>query len=100
MADKIKKLSDAIRLGSTMSKQCVGELFFESNVTKESYSCALGAAYQATFGERGVSHSIAISGLKERYGIKSILIDDIMSWNDSERLSFEQIADRLEARGL
>ncbi len=41
MADKIKKLSDAIKLGSTFRPQCKDTFF------KDGASCAIGAAIEA-----------------------------------------------------
>ncbi len=51
MADKIKKLSDAIRLGATFRPQCFSEFFAEGG------SCALGAAKEAV----GAIHPFCLS---------------------------------------
>lgn len=44
MADKLTKLSAAIRLGSTFRPQCRGRFFQDGG------SCVLGAAYEAITG--------------------------------------------------
>jgi hypothetical protein len=100
MGDKIKKLSDAIRLGATFRPQCRRTLFDLGS------SCAIGAAYEALTGINttegyNLSTSPSVEGLlARRFGVSMELLDEVIGWNDHERLTREQIADRLEAKGL
>ncbi len=100
--DKLTKLSQAIRLGSTFRQQCFGVLAVDGR------SCAIGAAYEAAFGtlhldEFGETHmgtSAAASRLSARFGITNgALWKDIIRCNDLGE-SRESIADQLERRGL
>jgi hypothetical protein len=103
--DKIRRLSDAIRLGATFRPQCIGHLF------RDGKSCALGAAYEA------VNNSITgprkanvlmrrFPALKEKVrhpltsGITDKLVCVIPSLNDAHRWTRERIADWLESIGL
>jgi hypothetical protein len=93
MSDKLKTLSQAIRLGATFRGQCTGAYF------KDDKSCALGAAYEATTGEVNPPDGTISPILGKRYNASSSLLHFISVWNDREGLTREQIADRLEAQG-
>lgn len=101
MADKITKLSDAIRLGATFRPQCCGDIFAEQ------MSCALGAAVEALGYEynEDMPTSAAIDALSARFPtVPAIIYDDITCANDGVGIEIasktrEQIADDLAKKG-
>lgn len=99
MSDKIKKLSDAIRLGATFRPQCFNVLFGRGG------SCALGAAYEVLTGineEKYYEQDKAPAAgplIQRRFGVSDFIICCITSRNDSGETR-EQIADWLESIGL
>ncbi len=102
--DKLTKLSQAIRLGATFHPQCFGTLFTYQRVHNCSQllehpliieaSCAIGAASEALMINGRIK-----SEFKKRFNISEILFNEIVSKNDIERLTREQIADWLEEQG-
>ena len=96
---KTLKLSEAIRIGARIRPQGFFALF------EEGRSCALGAAYEAVTAATCDPHDyIAVDQAFGRllYGTwlgRVTLLDTVASMNDRERLTREQIADWLEARG-
>ena len=93
--DKLTKLSQAIRLGATFRPQCRLALFSHFG----DRSCALGAAFEATFGLDQYPLESAIFKLKQRYGVSEAKIIEIINLNDVRCLTREAIADKLEAEG-
>jgi hypothetical protein len=95
------RLSDAIRIGAKLRPQCTYEPF-----DKVGRSCALGAAYEATFGRTGDVMEV-YGTLPYRYpallrqlpsSTKDIM-SEIFERNDQWHNTREQIADWLEAQG-
>lgn len=93
------KLSEAIRLGSMLRPQCKGLYFTEGG------SCALGAAYEATYSYPGDETIISYSKFEEAYPIlkpsgvtdkPSRLAMSITNLNDIQGWTREQIADFVE----
>ena len=94
MADKIKTLSQAIRLGATFRPQCTGGFF------EDGKSCALGAAIEALTGVN-TEPDISVQGfLLDRFPAVQEVLFEIPIMNDRHGWSRESIADWLEAQGL
>lgn len=98
--DKIKKLSEAMRLGATFGHQCYGTYFSENHS-----SCALGAVIKAT-GIRGGLALIQRFPELCHYNYKIFcgfpkngrtLREYIVYLNDTVGLSREEIAEWLES---
>lgn len=108
MADKIRKLSQALRLGATFRPKCVG-YEFKTVGFGQVHSCALGAIWEGRFGNTDFSYSDFKLAFPE---VGAVLTDgslhsvyhDIWSRNDGrngrEQQTREQIADWLESIGL
>lgn len=96
MADKIKKLSQAIRLGATFRPQCWGS-YFALKDGKITESCAIGAAGEALFGESAAQPLLG-GAVMERLGLSQNIIRQVVCLNDTGDTR-EQIADWLEAQG-
>lgn len=102
MADKITKLSQAIRLGATFRPQCHFDVF------RRGGSCALGAAYEVVTGignEVDYTHGPGFfKAMGERFGYErdewDRIVDRVVAWNDGDQLSREEIAQKLELQGL
>jgi len=110
MSDKLKTLSQAIRLGATFRPQCRGTLLDSHGRT-----CALGAAVEAIKGDVSESH-LGESALAERFGlamrgqercpvcdekpVAGSICDVVAHLNDDHEWTREAIADWLEGRGL
>jgi hypothetical protein len=107
------KLSEAIRRGSRKRPQAFGEYFEECEI--EGYqilcSCTLGAACEALLGTEEARKACIedIEGtLREAFPCLSSTLEgerhDYCSWiirlNDAKKMTREEIADLLEARGL
>ncbi len=100
MSDKLKSLSDAIRLGATFRPQCRGTTS-RRLIDSQIGTCALGAAMEAVFGFNEVASSPngTLQQLAKRFPNEEAWFDIIVTWNDgSEYLTREQIADRLDER--
>lgn len=95
MADKITKLSDAIRLGATFRPQCRGGFF------QQGMSCALGAAYEAVTGEYDseLEHGVVAPLLRNRFGVDYDMLCAVVHRNDDGKETREAIADWLENEG-
>lgn len=114
------KLSEAIREGAKLRPQCASAMFRQSDFTDGVLcSCALGAAYEATFKEvpymggdiNDDALLKAMRSLRKEYPELSLyssvydLIHDsalsvaIANWNDVDGLTREAIADRLAELG-
>lgn len=92
---KYPKLSAAIRVGAKLRPQGFGIAFGDGK------SCALGAAYEAHFGEQytgGKFFPFTLMG--QTFGIDGSIIDAIWNKNDKHRWTREHIADWLESQGL
>jgi hypothetical protein len=102
MADKIKKLSDAIRLGATFRPQGFG--FILSSDGKN--TCALGAAADALgLLETHLSYCGGLTEegwniMKSRFPDAECKLFAITNMNDKQGMTRETIADWLEAQGL
>jgi hypothetical protein len=102
MSDKIKKLSEAIRLGATFHPQ--GYYAFFQYRSEENHrheieaTCTLGAAAEAVMlGSREVS----IDSLQKRFPkVSRETLKECIKKNDTDKISREVIADWLEAQGL
>ncbi len=98
MSDKIKKLSDAIRLGATFKAQARGGYLIDNR------TCALGAAAEAIGMDIAATDNVAaqlrqrFSALLNFYDNKS-LFEMIVEMNDMGH-SRESIADWLKRQGL
>lgn len=93
--DKITKLSQAIRLGSTFRPQAFGGLYVAGG------SCALGAAAEALHIKCGSLSSKAAKAIIKRFPkVPFTTLQLVIQLNDRMRLSREQIADWLENQGL
>lgn len=102
MADKLQKLSQAIRLGATFRPQGRGSLF-GYGIDGVLHSCAIGAAFEAIGGlpETGVFGITARDAILQRFPDASIdTTNSIITQNDTLHWSREEIADKLEAQGL
>lgn len=99
MGDKLKKLSDAIRLGATFRPQC-RECYFHHDGNQVTSSCAIGAAIEALTGETEVSSGLIEEVIEERFGVDTDIEHEIVTMNDKHGMTREAIADWLEAKGL
>lgn len=97
MSDKIKTLSQAIKLGATFRPQC--RAFYYKN----GESCAIGAAYEATFHKLPDNHAgLVCAELRDRYSMATNgnLFTTIILRNDHSRQTREEIAEWLESIGF
>ena len=98
------KLSEAIRQGAAIRPQAYRD--YCTRLPDGGYAtCALGAAYEALTGQLPPSAYGPVDHvdlfLRGKYGeAYSIRRDAIVECNDEDRLSREEIAAQLEARGL
>lgn len=101
--DKIKKLSQAIRLGATFRPKATNFFFIDSR------SCAQGAAFEAITGDATEVVSQADKEriqqtLKARFNVTQDLLNEVAYRNNGSKgkpeQTREQIADWLEAQGL
>ncbi len=84
MTDAATKMSDAIRAGCKIRpRQC-----FYKNEDGPDSACALTAALLG-FGDKHYT----------TWGVPESIIEKVQWWNDREKLTREQIADKLEAMG-
>lgn len=99
MADKIKTLSQAIRLGATFRPQCRFSLFLDGK------SCALGAAFEALTGvgdtDGYMKADVQSAGtlFQQRFGSPNWLLKEVEARNDSGSTR-EDVAAWLESQGL
>lgn len=100
------KLSEAIREGAKKHPQCFGRYAGWLDDGRVG-TCALGAAYTALAGRRPQvecrSERVYDYLCKRMPEYRDYLQEhwtQICSWNDTKRLSREEIADRVEAAGL
>lgn len=91
--DKLKTLSQAIRLGATFRPQCKASYFDNGR------SCAVGAAYEAVTGLSDALDGMVGKILNERFSLPDELLSRIVYWNDLGE-NREKIADHLEENGL
>ena len=93
--DKNIPLSEAIRIGSKVTKQCYGSYF-----DREGAACALGAAAIALAGpEFATPGKEAGLFLQQRYPKAKSYLSQIARMNDNHQ-TCEEIADWLESIGL
>jgi hypothetical protein len=99
MTESLTPIADAIRRGSEGREQC-----FETYInTLGNACCALGAAaYGAGYGTHGskmISFFLpdAFPILYDHYYSLTGLGETIARWNDEDKLSFAEIADRVAA---
>ncbi len=90
---QITKLSQAIRIGARLRPQC-----FDGNIFSGGKSCAIGAAYEGVTGRtfKGPRYSRVEEIFPD---LTFALTEQIWMWNDSDGLTREQIADKLEKLG-
>lgn len=109
--DKITKLSQAIRLGASFTEPCSGNYFQWGVDTDDTEAqarvvrtCALGAAYLGIGGDPealGLQlHDALKRILRQRFGVKPRVLEDIIFLNDTIGLAREDIASHLEKKGL
>ena len=103
---KKMRLSEAIREGGKHFKQGRGYMLYIFNDSPR--VCALGAAYYATFGTLPKMFAISSEDLWDAYPelLKEFpgyehhnLQSLIMKWNDNDGRTFDEIADRIAAKG-
>lgn len=100
MSDKIKTLSQAIRLGATFRPKCEHALF------KKGESCAYGAAYEALTGKSEYNYDDPhpTSFCNRRFHIPHHISNEVVHRNNGQRgflmQTREAIADWLESIGL
>lgn len=96
MSDKIKTLSQAIRIGSTFRPQCTDLFFSEA----DNATCAIGAAIEAIYGEDALFDAPRHVGhLKQRFGVNQNTLHEVFRRNDLGATR-EVIAIWLESKGL
>lgn len=95
MGDKIKTLSQAIRLGATFRPQS-RECYFHHHADGSVSSCALGAAIEAVTGHTIDNMDI----IRQRFEVGARLENEIVNMNDKQGMTREAIADLLESQGL
>lgn len=94
------KLSEAIRQGTKRFPEQAYNTFFNADKTA---ACALGCAIYSLYGEPKIHHELQ---LYEDFPVLDAdfdgqsLIALISDWNDSQGMTREQIADKLESLGL
>lgn len=88
----MKKLSELIREGAKLRPQSFGWTF------KDGKSCAVGAAVEAFLGRPPTS--VDLDAKFDMIPSLGGVYCQIAKWNDRDHLSREEIADRLEKRGL
>lgn len=93
------KLSEAIREGAKLRPQAFRAYYqYREDVL---CTCALGAAFEALHGKVPTTRRISVEEIEAKVGrIPNDVFNQIINWNDGEKLSREEIADRLEAMGL
>ena len=90
-------LSEAIRIGARIHPQCRERMF--GVINHEQRTCALGAAYVATFGVFAYGNSgPAYARLEKHYPELRNVSNQIISWNDDLGLTREEIAEKLEKK--
>ena len=110
MSDKIKTLSQAIRLGATFRPQCRFTLF-KNNDQGQLASCAFGAAYEALTGYTSENHETWLyphrhptEVVRERFNLAPSTVYEVIERNNGTNghapQSREEIADWLESQGL
>ena len=118
MSDKIKKFSEAIRLGASFRGQTFGGLFTQDGDGTVSRTCAIGAALEALgeplkeFINQESCWDSPWQPLAERFGLcekfvcptckatEANLLRGIAHLNDTHTYTREAIADWLEKKGL
>lgn len=96
--DKIKKLSDAGRLGATFREQCFGSLSIGGK------TCFLGGALEAIGFTIPAIRLMTVAEssrlIVERFGVTHADVEEVMDRNDRCQQSREKIADWLASMGL
>lgn len=87
------KLSEAIRRGCKFRPQGFG-----CRLSADGRTCALGAAVDGYHGKPVIGDVMSVFFLEDVW--PEYPHTDIVTWNDDDRLTREEIADRLERRGL
>ena len=97
--DKLTKLSEAIRYGSTFIKE--GELFGVSR-KGEFGCCAVGTAYLACFPNKDddvVNGWQIMADLAQRFNVPLYVVMDVSNKHHMKQMNRAQCADWLEAQG-
>lgn len=94
------KLSALIRKGAAMvDGKCIGD-YIEQH-PGEIYCCAMGAAYYAFTGELPLSKDNPACDVLDMLAGNGISTSgQVFHMNDTANMSFEDIADELESKGL
>lgn len=95
--DKIHKLSEAIRYGSTFLGECPA--FCNPALD---CGCALGTAYLATINSNPTYDEICqkiMSALSQRYDVPEDVLEDVSFMHFKRQKNRAECADWLEARG-
>lgn len=101
MADKLTKLSQAIRLGATFRPQCTGAYFLhQMEDPKDIRSCAVGAAFEAVTGRTDIKNTEEVNELYKRFGMACMPIHEQIVKANDYGVSRETIACWLESKGL
>lgn len=106
--DKITKLSQAIRIGAAAHPKCFGSIMKLSHHSTRGYSikstCALGAAWVALHPDQiptSISTTAVEDELRKRFPlVADVDFNSIIAWNDRDGYSRNQIAEKLEKKGL
>lgn len=98
MGDKIKKFSEAIRLGATFRPQCQ-EAYFITKLDGTITSCAIGAGIEAVTGNAYLAPGW-FDKVSVRFGINTPIQNQIVEMNDRQGMTREAIADWLSSQGL
>lgn len=96
------KASEAIRKGIEISpNKCIGAFWLLDTITRERYSCVIGAmadGYKIK-NSRHMSIIQLLDTLAQASGLDSATIASIMDKNDKTSMTREEIANELEADG-
>src|SRR6476620_8205020 len=100
MSDKIKTLSQAIRLGATFHPQGFYKIRNIDKNEQTTATCVIGAAAEVCgLDLSNNTTSYHFARLQERFNLPWELSRMLLCWNDYDKISREEIADKLEKMG-
>lgn len=102
MSDKIKRLSDAIRYGSTFLDESISFFGGENERGEPTCGCAIGIAYMAVI-ERSpkipLTADSIIVPVSERFGVPRDIVSEVSAEHFRGRMNRAQCADWLASKG-
>ncbi len=96
--DKIKTLSQAIKIGCLAHPKCFDELYLANINGQIVRTCVLGAGLAAS-GFDLTKVKLPLKTLSKRFSVPELILDEAVVKNDSRHWSRERIAIWLEKQG-